>query len=399
MVRIAALLFVLISCRCMAEDTLSATVDSTRYEFSAHSEFFLNSNSLNTKVISRFYFGRTLPKELRQKISDRSPYRNRAAFRLSNGVSFGWKTSQITWNVGFEDNMFSDAKYTRDIYDLVFLGNQKFQGETADLSRSGFRYWRYEQLKVKAAFQRGNGVWETGVSLISAHNFFQVETGNSSSLFTDTFGIALDLKADARMRRAATNALSKGQGAAIDLAYSFHDERINSKVRISIKDFGIVQFKKNTLTETIDTVIHYEGFELERLFPFGDSINPSISGDSIKNRYVERDSSTFTAMIPAMGMFELTQQQGAWTYTESLVLRPFTYALPELRFEASKSIRKFHYSLVGQLGGYSYAGAGFKVGYRSRSTALELDASHVEGLIFPGLTTGILIGLRFNTWF
>lgn len=378
-----------------------AAADTCRYSIGLSGSFLLNSNLLSTNHISRFYFGRTIPRELREKTSRRAISGNRAVAAFSNQLYFTIAGDNIGWTFSASDKMYAETKFTGDLYDLVFLGNRHLQGKTADLSSSGFRFWRYEQVKATASFVKGSGKFEAGFSVISAHNYFEVKT-DEASLFTDSFGIALDLKADADMRRpdpSSKKAFSRGQGAAVDFSYSRYMPSVRSEVKVSAEDIGFVQFNKRAVTETVDTTIRYEGFKLEKLFPFGDSLNPAFSGDSVRSRYVRSDTSSFLRMIPAVTAIEFKQMKESWVFTERLVFRPFTYALPELTFEAMKHKGKLYCSLLGHLGGYSYAGVGFRAGYRAGRTSFSIDASRIEGLILPGLTTGIVAGFNIRTCF
>lgn len=376
--------------------------DSSSICASVFTSFDYNSNCVNSSFANSLYRGEGLERSEIERIINKAGDRNKLLLQYKYGAQFKFQNKAgIKWQVGFAERTFLDSKFTDDAFALLFSGNSRFAGQTVDIAGSGFRFLRYQQFFAGASFSRNRNHWSVSLALLNGKQYEDL-TIDRGSLYTDTFGIALDLDAAAEFRKnggGSGRLKNRGNGFSVDICYKRPVSTLSSDLFISVQDLGLIEWNESSRTERIDTSIYYEGFELSTLFDFSDSVSADVSADSLRNDFVTRDKGSFITPLPALISAGLEQRAGDLFFRETIQYRIYSYAWPEAILEAGKQFGKCNASLIFRAGGYSYFGTGVSFTCSNPVADVSFRAENIQGFFLPGQYGGASFQVKLSKCF
>lgn len=196
------------------------------------------------------------------------------------------KTSKL-FGIGFGTSTEGDLRFTKDLFNVIFYGNEPYAGQSLNLDKTSFNALSYSYLEVslgKSKFTPSahKSFW-ADLGVVFGHGYTDFEVGKGN-LFTEEFGdyLSLDIsESTLSMSDTISTGINQGFGGKIDLHYSVQTE--TSKLLISAENLGGI-FWRNALTADLDTSFTFEGIEIGNIFELSDSVwNQIGSADSVVN--------------------------------------------------------------------------------------------------------------------
>jgi hypothetical protein len=284
---------------------------SESFLFTLRANYFFASDAITNRFAGNYFLGKFLDNNLKDDVS-----KNLSSQNLFAGEA-NWEAS-LTFHpdtndrkaeafIAFRSHQHSDARFSRDLFELFFRGNKTFAGKTADLGDFFFQSYSYRQF----VFGIGNAFTLSkserlyigaDIAINQGIKFLKVE-GRSSSLYTDPDGeyIDADLHATILTDDSAAQHPSKldGTGYSGDIYLEYETE--NSALAFSAENFGSIHWNKWSTQVSLDSTFRFEGVDVRDLFEIGDSIKV-IDGalDSVfyKNYISNRSEQRVITQLP-----------------------------------------------------------------------------------------------------
>jgi len=225
---------------------------------------------------------------------------NRGGYDFNAGISYRYQAKpDLAIIVGLNQRQQFNAKFSKDLFELVFRGNKQFVDKHAEIGPLAINFFDYQNLflgvqkNINSKFIIGGGL-----SFIRGGQFntLRIDRG---SLYTAPDGSYLDF--DMKFKLAFSESenffTSNGMGLAANWNASIIQEK--SRINFEIRDLGFIRWS-NLRTYEGDSVYRYEGIEVNNVLTFSDSIFSQIKADSIAGDLgVKRSEKDFTYTIPA----------------------------------------------------------------------------------------------------
>ncbi|MBL0043194.1 MAG: hypothetical protein IPP33_01890 [Flavobacteriales bacterium] len=245
---------------------------------------FYDSNTLRNDLVLGLWQGATLDRETRQRSEGRTDQQSRAGYALEGNLSYAWGDS--LWGNGnmrprisitYHDVM--GLRFSDDLYRTTFFGNADFENATAELAPTALEQVRYQTFGF-------------GIEDKETRSFLMLQLVNGQSLnaaridradlFTAIDGryLRLDLEGNyARSDTAAPPGLSNnGIGAALgaEVNQRFNLCHREASFTFGIQDLGAIVWNENSLRVPKDSILVYEGIQVDDVF----DLNASITGST-----------------------------------------------------------------------------------------------------------------------
>ncbi|KAB2859566.1 MAG: hypothetical protein F9K09_01650 [Flavobacteriales bacterium] len=264
-----------------------------RLNISINGQFDYGSNVASNQFINKFIFGGKIDQQNKTNLYKNLGSRNTIGgdFNLSFKAeipvdSFLGKTN-FSFLIGIEHNEHFDGKFSSDLSKIIFDGNKPFAGKHANISGTNFNYINYQQLNfgfINFKKSRQKTAREGAVFSIIKAQEHQAIIIPDGTLFTEQFGKQLEV--DINYTYNSSDSTKKGIkafngiGISTDLFTEFYVKN-NGKISIEINDLGFIQWGKKSIQIEADTLLIYDGVEVDNVFDLNDSIISSFSQDSL----------------------------------------------------------------------------------------------------------------------
>lgn len=311
---------------------------------------------------------------------------------------FGY--NNIGYRISVENSFHGDARFTKDLYNIAFFGNKQYAGKLADFSSSQITFMKYQQVKFglfKQSVRDGDPFTiYFGLGLVKGQTLNSV-TLDTSNLFTEETGDYLDLNFQALYFSSDTSKKKfydfNGFGVCADLAFVYEDKKSDFLISCSLNDIGFMWWNKNSMIVPIDTVVHWDGVQLDSLLWGHDTTyNAGLTQDSLlKIVYSKAKKTNFVKVIPEKINIAFTKRYFekslhvtlgfAYLYHANCPL-PLIYSRGEYFFKNKISV-----STQLAYGGYDKLqfGIGLSAMF-SKHFKLQLAAGNIMGFILPEKT-------------
>lgn len=287
--------------------------DSTRTRIGIIGDAGINSTALTAEFVSKFYKGRFIDKELKDRVLGRIKNQNTIGADLNYGVYVGLKLDSIFHkkNVSLffslRDRAHFDAQFSKDLYKVGFYGNSPYAGETADFNDFSLNFIRYQQLQIGLFSSKYDSAarWGIAVSLLKGEQYASVYS-QKAELYTSEDGQYIDFNTNMQVAKSdtATKGIGafNGIGASIDIYFEapFKTRCGDSKLRVSVADIGAIKFNNKSLYLNQDSLFHYTGFQVNSIYDLQDSTFANNSQDSVMNAIVPFRNQSFSATLPSV---------------------------------------------------------------------------------------------------
>ena len=260
------------------------------------------SSSITQNFMNKFIFPGFINKELKDEVSSNMNAQNLFGGELSTDLHFYLKPGSLTengfWGIGFGNNSESNLKFTRDLFNLTFYGNQPYAGEKLDFNKTSFNLLSYSYLDftLGKTYKKDNSTRSYWIDLgvVLGHNYMKYDLP-TADLFTENNGNYLDFSisnGEVSIIDKLNNGFIKGFGGKINLNHSYTSEKTN--LIIQAKNIGVIHWNSLT-TYNLDTTFRFEGIEVGNIFELSDSVIKEVN---ILDTLVDSRKTSSFALLP-----------------------------------------------------------------------------------------------------
>jgi hypothetical protein len=275
--------------------------DSIRTLISLYGGYDLNSNSINNNFI-RFFRSNFITDENKSENEKRLKTVNRIGLEMKAGLTWMQKTKKMTYVVALNERQLFNARFSEDFFKLLFRGNTSYIGKEAKLSPLKLNYFNYESLYlgVQKNLKEKSILLGGGISLVRGGTFNQAIIRNGT-LYTDTSLAYLDFNMDYQLAYTDNSASVFGKANGLGLAGTFYLSWIREKSQLNfeMRDLGFISYK-NMNVYSGNSTYRYNGYDVNNIFQFNDSIFSNLKADSVASDMgLQKEKKSFTFIIPA----------------------------------------------------------------------------------------------------
>jgi len=298
---------------------------------------------------------------------------------------------------------------TKDMYELLFYGNARFAGQTADISNLRVQNFIYNQYTggIKKKIDYGKYQMDFGVSLslLQVINQQDIRT-KQASIYTsedgDTIRVNYDLSFNTAREGANTFFQRNGLGASGD----FHLGFMNSnkwKLSIDVTDVGYMMFRKTPINYSAAKTVEFRGIVIPDLLHFSSQTFDTLNLDSAVRSYLpSKTTNQYSLFFPfsACVVFSKPLLNDKLVLNFGLQYRnlPNYYAYGYVK--ANYFIKSdMVFSVSGGGGGYSWFNLGIEFSKRWKYFDFTLGTSNLLGTVIPSHYTGNSVYLRLGSSF
>jgi hypothetical protein len=378
--------------------------DSARTRVGLVGEYGINSNAITNKFITKFYNGGYIDIDKKDDVLGRVKNVNRIGGDVNYGIYVAFKPDSILHKknvsvfLSFRNREHFDARFSNDLYKVVFYGNAQFAGKTANLNDFNFNLIRYQQLQVGIYSTKYDSAarWGIGLSFLKGESYTSI-LAKKAELFTSDDGQYIDFNTSLQAMQTDTThkgiGAFNGYGASADVYFEapFKTRVGNSKIRISVSDLGVIRFNTQSYKLTQDSLFHYSGITINNINNIQDSTFNQLSKDSIINSLLPLKKQAFSVTLPSVlnlcfetkfnDRFHLTEGI-RYMFNANYKLLSYVkgdfYINSRLMMSATFSYGGYGHFNYG-LGVFANFGNGFM---------LYAGSNNIEGFIVPSKTTG-----------
>lgn len=364
---------------------LDTTNQSARVAIQGNA-FYLSSG-IENGVAKRLVYGGAIDEQQKQSSLDEHDELNRLGADLRIRAQYYANTPlfknhpEYSWmvDVGMETHLA--AQYSKETFGLLFFGNDKYRGETANFSNS------FGQLQ--SFYTIGGGLHDTKTKSFISLNVllptndvrFSVDKGN---LYTGVNADTIGLLIDGRVNQSSSPAFFQGLGAAANFDFnipiSVPNGNMTGFMSIKARNLGAYYLHETTsISANANTEI--TGYSIEDIISLGENTE-SVLNDTLN---VARDTSSGWRLAP--GFIQVgkvveryTDKQlqaffGVRMYTNS-IYRPLGYLGAHWTPNSSLA-----FGAQVSFGGYGNFRGGIYAGYSSDRISISLGTEDLVGLI------------------
>jgi hypothetical protein len=292
----------------------------------------------------------------------------------------------------------NEAKFTGDLFKVVFFGNAGFAGATADFSATKNLSYRYHQMRLgmQKKFAFLNHDWEAGIglSVIAARSGSSLKI-DRGTLFTEQYGSFID--ADYNFEYSVSDTSNSnlftvnGVGGSADATLAYLPGSSSLRVLLFVNDFGFINWSKRSTLYSADSTLHYEGFEVNDLFNSTDTTLLPFNGDSLIHiTGAHNNNIPFRTVLPVrFSLACIYSVSERWLITAAVSYCPYPDLMPLVTLQPQFSFSP-SFKLATSL---SYGGTDqFRTGIRLSGTFrnrifFEAGSENVSAFFLPKETT------------
>lgn len=288
---------------------VSAQILPQYYDTLLHNQEFIlsggleySSSSINGDMLSAFTRGGFVNESMKDASFDKHKAINRlgligfSEFEYRNYTKKIFKNKPWGFVIKGGYNAFGGLLYSKDLFGLAFYGNERYIGETMDMSGSSATFISYQ--KVGFGF-----IHPTSKSSITfnVYNVSDKISGNFHTLeiMQSVTGDSVTVIADGDVQLKDNLKFTQGIGFGFDFDLKFAIDWQNEKeayIQVLARDIGVTYMYEDQLSYSIDTTILYTGLEFSQIV--GDNSLFSDNVDLLDSLGVRESSKNSLAILP-----------------------------------------------------------------------------------------------------
>ncbi len=370
-----------------------------------------NSNAAPAGILFAMIFKQPISNALKDRADNRLKKQLRFEDFMKTG--FTYRRYLKKWDgeffLSYHHRQLRNIVGSKETYELLFYGNARFAGQTADLSNIVFRNFIYNQysggIKKKIDYGTYQMDFGVGISLLQVINQLDIRT-KEASIYTaedgDTIRLNYDLSYNTAREGANTFFQFNGIGGSGDFHLGFMN-RDKWKLSIDVSDVGYMMFRKTPVGYSAAKSVEFRGIVIPNLLNFTSATFDTLNLDSAIRSYLPTKSnsqySLFTPFtIAAIFSKPLLNNRLVLNFGLQYRMLPNYYVYGYVK--ANYFIKPdMQVSVSGGAGGYSLFNLGFEFVKRWKYFDLAIGTPNFIGLVLPNHYTGTGLYLRLGSSF
>ncbi len=371
----------------------------TGRSISLNLDYEAGSDAFKSDMVNRLIWGGYIDKEMKDASEKALRAKNNFGILLNYGAaSFIRGSKNVDYLISFKNHEVLNASFNADFYRLVFYGNKRFQGYTADLSNINVNALRFQEAKFGAIIHGVDSVAKIGVALsfLKGEQLFYLKTGSNAYMFTSADADEIRLNSNFNLALSDTSNKKlfgfNGLGANVDIYFETpYKSKIGKKctLLVNANNIGFIHWRKNSVQYSSDTLINFQGYRIENILDLQDSTIQKINQDTILQKIVTGRKENFNINIPTnlilINKINFTNSfnlNTGFRYVFNASYRPYFFVEPE--WMKGKWLFNFHLGY----GGYSRLNTGLSVCYSSAGFFFKLGSNSLQGYFLPKVAFG-----------
>lgn len=370
-------------------------------------DFEAGSTGMSSKMVDKLVFGGYISKELKDESSKNLRGVNYFGIALNYNMGAfikGGKNYDFLISAGNQEIL--NARYTKDVFNLMFYGNQMYKGQTANLSNCNINALRFQEVKFGAMLKNIDSVGKIGVSVsfLKGEQLFYINTLKNSGLYTSPDGGELVFNSDFSMALSDTSNKRltgfNGVGASADIyfetSYKSHVGK-RSVLIVNANNIGFIHWLNNSVQYSSDSMLRFSGYQINNINDLKDSAISRINRDSLLHNLAHARKENFNVNIPTNliiinRIFFGAQQRYCFSFGFRHIFNanyvPYVFIEPELKW------KQLTFNLHTGYGGYVRLNVGASMMWNGKGWFVKLGSNSLQGYILP--TTAYGQGLFFS---
>ncbi|MGE0568011.1 MAG: hypothetical protein AB7O73_08675 [Bacteroidia bacterium] len=370
-------------------------------------DYEAGSNAIKNDMVNTLIWGGHISNEMKDASEKKLRNENNFGIYLNYGVAGFIKGKEnYDFLVGFKNQEVLNASFNADFYRLMFYGNKRFAGGTADISRISVNALRFQEAKFGFIIHHLDSVAKIGasVSFLKGEQLFDFKTGSNTYLYTSPDATNITFNSQFNLAISDTNNKNllsfNGIGANADL---FFDTPYNSKIGkksvllVNANNIGFIHWRNNSVQYESDSIVSFNGYRIENILDLKDSTLQKINQDTILQNLINSRRENFNINIPTnlvlinriyFGKMNFVLNTG-FRYIFNANYKPYVFAEPEYILN-----KKWIFNLHVGYGGYVRLNMGTSVCYIGKHLYFKLGSNSLQGYIAPKIAYGQ--GLYFS---
>ncbi len=229
------------------------------------------TTSINMDIGKRLLFGGYITNEMKDRSIEKHKGINRLGLDVSGEIEYrNYKVSFLKKNWGLlvkaGYGSYLSAAYSKDLFGLVFYGNENYLGETVDFSNSKFQAMSFQKIGLGCIDKKTKS--NISLNFYTVSNYAEAAFRNGQ-LFQSDQGDSLSIGLDGRVEYASSHVFVKGMGMGIDLDFRIPFTLRNDKtsyIQILAKNIGFAYFNSKVTRYEADTTFNFNGLDFDQLY-------------------------------------------------------------------------------------------------------------------------------------
>lgn len=319
MIKACTILAILLSTSLLAQNqwsknSLIETPDSTGNCMYFSSAYVTETNGFSKKFIQAVKQSQYLSYELKQS----NPLKkfNFINYQLNEEFSFFrlpdslFGMEKLGYHVGILYQQLFTSAFNDDLYNLIAFGNKMFAGKEANLSQSLFQYYNYGTLSMGLfkVFEDENTITKA-IFDFNVHAFKDIQYIYipNASLYTADDGSYINFKIKGIYQAKNNNQTFDIPGISFNAGISLYNKKSKTQFSFLIKQLGVAFLTNKSYHVAIDTMVHYEGIQINNIIANPQYNSGILSNDSISSLYIHHmDTSSSVISLPETMLFSIS---------------------------------------------------------------------------------------------
>ena len=373
--------------------------NKTGRSVSVNLDFEAGSNGMSSKLVDKLLWGGYIDTELKNESSKHLRSKNNFGLLLNYDVhAFVKGTKKTDFLIGFKNQEVLNATYTKDFFDLMFYGNQRFKGRTADLANCSLNALRFQEIKFGAISHHVDSAGKIGVSVsfINGEQLFYIKTNKKSNFYTSNDGSELVFNSNFNMALSDTSNKGLGSfngiGASADI---FFETTYKSKrgrkclLTVNANNLGFIHWRKNSVQYSSDSSLRFTGYNITNINDLRDSTISQINGDSLLVQLANARTENFNVNTPTNLVIINKVYFGpvfclgtGFRYVFNANYRPYIFIEPEF------SYKNMIFCIHTGYGGYVKLNVGASITWNSKAWFVRVGSNSLQGYFLPSTAYG-----------
>ncbi len=363
------------------------------------------SSSLSQAFVNKFLFPDFIDNELKDAASKKMKNINYFGGAISGhfNVLLSEKVKspkkKSFYGIGFGTNIEGNLKFSDDLFNLIFFGNQPYTNQKLNLDNSNFNSLSYSYFEISGGqsfiHENSKSSFWADLGLLIGHDFSTINLKNANA-FTEQNGDYLELEiSESLITLSDTSSLSISKGFGVKLDLFYFREMENSKFLFSTENIGSI-FWRNTESITLDTTYRFEGIAIGNIFQLSDSLsNEAIQLDSL----ISSSNKNHHKQIPLDFSAYFQKDFNRLSFDFLARYRLFANYVPFLRAGINFNLQNIKPGITASYGGYN----AFNLGVNTDislfdSLKIQFGTNNLLSSIFPNSSSSLdaYLGLQLK---
>ncbi len=374
-----------------AQHTLPVSMDTSQIngEITGFGVLDYCGTSIQNSLSGKLVYGGFIDADAKEESMNKHRTHNKYGLEFTNEIDYrNYSVSNLLngkygYYIRGGASVFASTSYSQDLFGLIFYGNQRYKGDTANFSGTEFNMVGFQKLGfglITKSMKSSLG--------INYYNISQFADGfiRDGSLSSDSTGNNQELTLDGRFQYAEGAKFNKGWGVGFDGDFRFQAAWTKGRVaffQAQFKNIGLMNV--NSVTEyKVDSTYQYSGLKFNQLA--GDNgvnlDNQEAALDSLGINKQNRNITTFLPGFVQIGKIvdehstqNIQSYFGVRLYT-TLAYNPLVYAGFQL-----KAYDWMKIGIHGIYGGFSQFRLGFYTHYSYKKWQLGIGSENIIGAL------------------